>query len=505
VVVPAAQPSSPTVLPCDSNTRSISHYNPRSLLPPHPLPFPLPLPVEGNFSSTASKSQGYLPFGVGWYRHHFTVPSSVTLDDTIWIEFGAITWTSQVWLNGYFVASSQSAYTAVRFFVNTSQLVLGGGDNVLAVRADAQPADSWWYDGGGIPRGVRMTVIQSPPAVFLAPWGVYVPSNATGPISWSASGVPTADSALTPYIEIWSNSTTTQTVAVAVTVMDPSGNVVGTSSGSGKVPAGGNITWSPSSPISLPAATLWHLVDLPNKPALYTVTTTLSVGGVVVDNTTVRTGIRATWWSNATGFWLNGQNVKILSNANHQDFAAVGVAVPPHLQYYRVWKLKESGSNGWRTAHNVPDEKLMDAADELGLLVWDENHHNGQLDQVPFLVRRDRNRPSVIIWSICNEVLCDTSNGDWITNALAMKALMKELDPYMGRQVSANQNGWIGPNTPLDVQGFDYSTTSYDQWHAQAPGIPSISSETSSAVSDRGEYVNNATSEFARALRFCTR
>jgi len=159
--------------------------------------------------------------------------------------------------------------------------------------------------------------------------------------------------------------------------------------------------------------------------------------------------------------------------------------------------------------------------------VWDENHRNNQFDQVPMLIKRDRNHPSVVIWSICNEVLCNTGTAQ---DAKAMANLMHALDPYSGRPVSANQNGYIGPDTPLDVQGFDYATSNYgecpntktaltrarahraptqaqadpnrnprrlhrpnkDHWHQQAPNIPSISSETSSAVSDRGEYANDA-------------
>jgi len=167
--------------------------------------------------------------------------------------------------------------------------------------------------------------------------------------------------------------------------------------------------------------------------------------------------------------------------------------VPDHLQWHRVAKLQEFGSNGWRTAHNAPAPSLLDATDELGMLVWDENHRNGQLSEAATLILRDRNHPSVVIWSICNEVLCNTAT-DWVKEALAVKEVMHTLDPLSGRPVSANQNGWLGPNTPLDVQGVDYSTTSYDSVHSKAPGIPIISSETSSAVSDRGEYVNNATS-----------
>lgn len=172
------------------------------------------------------------------------------------------------------------------------------------------------------------------------------------------------------------------------------------------------------------------------------------------------------------------------------------------------------GINGWRTAHNPPNPALLYAADTLGLVVWDETHRNGILSELELLIRRDRNHPrccgrrvcktdvfdcrrkvcllrSVVIWSLCNEVLCETSN--WTADALAGKALIRELDPLGGRPVSANQNGWIGPNTPLDVQGFDYTTQNYDEWHSQAPDIPSISSETCSSMSDRDTYANNAT------------
>jgi len=332
-----------------------------------------------------------------------------------------------------------------------------------------------------------MTYINSP--VFLGPWGIYAPSQVTGTINWAANGQPTADAVVNPFIEVWSNSSTSASFSLSVQVVDSNGNVVGTSSGSGSVPPYGNVTWSPASPISLNSASLWHLVYPPLVPSLYTLVTVLSVNNVPIDMHNVTFGIRETQWRNDTGFWLNGINTKILGSANHQDFAAVGVAVPDHIQYYRVWKMKEFGGNGWRTAHNPPTPALLYAADELGLLVWDENHRNGQLDQIPLLIRRDRNHPSVVIWSICNEVLCNTN--DWVADALAAKALMKSIDHAGNRPVSANQNGWVGPNTPLDVQGFDYSTTNYDQWHAEAPNIPSISSETSSAVSDRNEYAND--------------
>ncbi len=396
---------------------------------------------------------------------------------------------------------------------------------------------------------------------FLGPHGIYAPSQVTGAISW-VGGAPFADATLTPSVEVWNNATTATPFSLALSVFSAAGALVATASGSGSAAAGApgaaSVTsWAPAAPLALPGAALWHLVDAPLKPALYTLVTSLTVGGTVVHAHNTTFGVRAAAFNASTGFWLNGVSVKIMGTANHQDYAAVGVAVPDHLQWHRVSKLKEMGVNGWRSAsrpcafhlahfmnadpaflppppaaHNPPTPALLDAMDELGMVCWDENHRNGQLDQVPLLIRRDRNHPSVVICacsyahftsraafaqpahalrahsppppplshlqtnkragSICNEVLCNTKD-DWVVNANAMKALMHELDPLGGRPVSANQNGWLGPNTPLDLQGIDYSTGSYDSHHAATPTIPLISSETSSAVSDRGEYVDNKT------------
>jgi beta-galactosidase len=451
--------------------------------------------VEHDFSESMSgpkpKSHGYLPYGVAWYRKHFTPPAAVAQAATVYIDFDGIQTSSEVWLNGHFLGTWGYGYTGSRYFLNSSVLKVGE-ENVLAVRVDCTNPDGWWYDGGGIYRNVWFTFVESPGPV-IAPWGVYCGgSNVTdvSTIEWDAGGNPSADGQLMPIIELWNNGSKASDFALSLEVKDASGKSVVTAQGKGNLPAASSTEWSPDSAMEMPKASLWHVIDPPNKPALYTLTVSLSVGGTVVDVITERFGVRATSWSNATGFSLNGKPFKILGNANHQDFPAVGVAVPDHLQWYRVQGQKNWGSNGWRTAHNPPTPALLDAMDELGYVSWDENHRNGQLDQVPWLIKRDRNHPSVVIWSICNEVLCNSKGGK--TDALAMKALMHKLDPLGNRPVSANQNGWVGTTTPLDVQGFDYSTQRYDSWHSQAPGIPEISSETSSAVGDRGEYKSDA-------------
>jgi beta-galactosidase len=450
--------------------------------------------VGDGLGTTDPKVHGYLPFGVAWYRKHFTPPASLSGAATMYIDFDGIQTKSEIYLNGVFLGEWDYGYTGSRYFLNSTTLKLGE-ENLLAVRVDCTEPDGWWYDGGGIYRNVWFTAVESPGPV-IAPWGLYVGgSKPTGDITWDADGNPSGDSELMPQVELWNNASSTAEFTLAVTVKDKSGATVASSSGKGTLPGGGgSVNWSPDKSMAMPAAKLWHVwTNSTNKPALYTATAELTVGGKVVDSVTETFGVRKTEWTNATGFSLNGKPFKILGNANHQDFPAVGVAVPDHLQWYRVQGQKYWGSNGWRTAHNPPTPALLDAMDELGYVSWDENHRNGQLDQVPWLIKRDRNHPCVVIWSICNEVLCQTDKGAQGSQAAAkdaatMSELMHKLDPLGNRPVSANQNGWEGPDTPLDVQGFDYNTQNYDPWHGKNPNLPIISSETSSAVSDRGEY-----------------
>ena len=211
-----------------------------------------------------------------------------------------------------------------------------------------------------------------------------------------------------------------------------------------------------------------------------------------MDAENVTFGIRSASFNNATGFSLNGVRTKLKGFSNHQDFAAVGVAVPDHLQWNRISTLKACGANAWRTAHNPPAPALLHAADELGFLVMDEDHKNGEDSETPLMVLRDRNHPSVILWSVCNEKLCTTgSNSDSMASAKKIVEIMHALDP--SRPVTANSRQdnplHIGPSTSLDVAGYDYSTENYDSYHLLNPSIPSLATEASSAYSDRGEWV----------------
>jgi beta-galactosidase len=189
--------------------------------------------------------------------------------------------------------------------------------------------------------------------------------------------------------------------------------------------------------------------------------------------------------------------------ANHQDFAGVGVAVPDSLQIFRVSKLKEMGANAWRTAHNPPNPALLDATDRLGFLVWDENH---LLDDSPpyeadlrSMLLRDRNHPSIIMWSLCNEVLCNGEGTDKARQVgTVLKGIIREYDT---RPVTAAMNGGWGSGLSfvVDVQGINYNIGQYDSYHNSHSTQPMIGSETGSTVSDRGVYANDAKAAYVSA------
>jgi beta-galactosidase len=439
--------------------------------------------VEGKFTPAADVSHGSLPYGVGLYRKRLALPpvlaaSLVAGRQLAFFEFEGAQTSSTVYLNGQLLGAHASGYTPFAFPLSARHVAraratgfrsggggsgrsLGGDDAaadlLLAVRVDATRPDSWWYDGGGLYRHVRLAVV---PAMHLArPGGVYLPSRVSGAID---TATMTADALVSPRVAVASPKN--GPFSLLLVVHDAAGKEVGRSEVRGEAnEARSNVTVA-LPPIALAKAALWSTA----RPTLYEVTTTLTdeTSGAV-DLSVISIGVRQAEWSAARGFSLNGVPTKILGAANHQDFAGVGVAVPDALQAHRVAKLQQMGCNGWRTAHNAPTPTLLDATDRLGVLVWDENHRNGQDDELRRLVLRDRNHPSIVLWSICNEKLCDSS--DTLADAKRLHALFHALDPGGGRVVSANYNGWLGPDTPLDVQGIDYATQTYDEVHESAP------------------------------------
>ena len=347
--------------------------------------------IEGKFSPEADANHGSLPTTTGWYRLTFDLPASDS-GKSLWIDFDGIYRDSKVWLNGNYLGRHASGYTSFRYDI--TPYAIYGGRNVLAVHVDPRHFEGWWYEGGGIYRHVWLNVADP---VHLEPWGTFVSAQlADSPPSGGN------DSAQVSIRSTITNTTRTDAAVTLVSqVMDAAGQNVASATTPVVVPAGTSLETLQAA--SVANAHRWSL----ETPYLYRVVSTVQRDGRVLDADPAPLGIRTIRFDPEQGFFLNGKPVKIQGTCNHQDFIGVGVAVPDRLQFWRVRQLQKMGANAWRMSHNPPTPSLLDACDQLGMLVMDENRHVGDsednLAEVANLVQRDRNHPSVIMWSMCNE------------------------------------------------------------------------------------------------------
>mmetsp|Transcript_7144 Transcript_7144/g.15469 ORF Transcript_7144/g.15469 Transcript_7144/m.15469 type:complete len:882 (-) Transcript_7144:192-2837(-) len=443
----------------------------------HLVDLPHDMLLENNFSSHGDKAHGYLLYSKGWYRLHFHVPKTAK-GQALWLDFDGIQRDSVVYLNGKTLGTHLSGYTPFRFTI--SDVAIYGSENILAVSVDATRPDGWWYDGGGIYRHVWLNIANP---VHLVPWGVYLPALVTGPIS----GL-TADATISAQATVVNAGTQEVKISIKMVIVDAMGAAVARRESSQRVlRAGGQETFSIE--IVVKGGQLWSH----NRPHLYRCEASVVKAGVALDAVDITFGIRRIQWDKDRGLLLNDQPVKVKGFANHQDFAGVGVAVPDSLQGFRVHMHKMMGANAWRTAHNPPTTALLDECDRAGMLVWDENHRNlatpDMIEDLRAMVLRDRNHPSVIMWSLCNEALCE---GFDATAAAELKAIVKSLDPKGQRPVTAAMNRLVSEfEDVLDVIGINYHIESYDDVHASHPNQAMIGSETSSDFSDRSVYEND--------------
>ena len=445
--------------------------------------------VAGTFSSGANANHGSLPATPAWYRKSFSLPASAA-GKSVWLDFDGIYRDSVVYLNGKNIGSHQSGYTPFR--LDISQAANFGGENLLAVFVDPRQFEGWWYEGGGIYRHVWLNIANP---VHVAPWGTFASADLPEP---GPDGVP-APAALHLQTRIANAETATAECEILSRVTDDQGHVVAEISGLTTVPAGGETELAQQTVVDHPR--LWSL----ETPLLYHLQTLVKVNGRTVDTVTTPFGIRTERFDKDQGFFLNGKPVKLQGTCNHQDFAGVGVAVSDSLEYWRVRQLKAMGGNAWRMSHNPPNQELLDACDELGMLVMDENRHLGDtysdhtgsgtefsdLGDLRDLILRDRNHPSIIMWSMCNEEgLEGTPEG-----AKIFSAMMKVVHQYdTTRPISCAMNGgWFDPGfaTVEDLLGVNYYPEVYDRLHQARPTMPMFGSETASTLTTRGEYTDN--------------
>ena len=403
---------------------------------------------------------GYLHYDNAWYRYHFTLPQGVTEGERVLLRFDGVAGDSTVYLNGCLMARNHSAYNT--FEVDISDNVYFDRENVIAVYVNKDEFEGWWYGGAGIYRDVHLTVTD---AVAIDLYGVFAPTRRLDEHRWQidfATETVNAD---------YSDAE----VRVESTVLDADGNPVAAALGQGCVPARGGVTLRYTATVDNPR--LWD----PDHPNLYTVRTVLYREGEARDEDVTRIGFRTVEISPEEGLRINGKRTVIKGVCAHQDFGLTGLAVPDNILRYKMKLIREMGANGFRTAHYQHPAAAMDAMDELGFLVMDEarwfESTEEALRQVTSLVKRDRNRPSVIFWSTGNEEPhFVTDVGRRIHRALA--AHIRRLDPT--RPITAAEDKTPEKSTiygDCDVIGINYNLHIYDTVHEMCPDKAIFASE----------------------------
>ncbi len=436
------------------------------------LALPHDFVVEQPFDRSANLSQGYRKRGIAWYRRALRIDAA-DRGKHLELQFDGVASNAVVWFNGTVVDRNWSGYNS--FSIDITPFVrYGDHSNSLVVRVDADAMEGWWYEGGGLYRHVWL-VKRRP--VHIVTDGVHADPRQGADGRWT---VPAS-------VTVENSGETTISTRVEVELRDPEGVLV--------AQATTEITVDPlergiaTLSLPVPSPQLWSV----DAPVLYNVAVRLSSDGQETDATALRIGFRSIAFDAEKGFFLNGKPMKIHGVCVHQDHAGVGVAVPDSLWDFRIRRLKEMGCNAIRISHHAPARELLDACDARGMLVLDENRVFNPtpdfMEQLEWLIRRDRNRPSVFMWSVFNEEPMQGTEAGY-QMVRRMVAAVKQLDD--SRPVTAAMNdGQFAPvnvSQAVDVVGFNYQQDKYDRFHAEHPGVPILSTEDTSAFQTRGAW-----------------
>jgi beta-galactosidase len=433
--------------------------------------------VELPFDSTASYSHGYKTVGrnfpktsIGWYRKTFTIPES-DLGRRISIIFDGVHRNSVVWVNGFYLGEEHCGY--YNFEYDITDCLNYGSENVVAVRADATMEEGWYYEGAGIYRHVWLS--KTAP-LHIVTDGTFVSSE----VKDNAADI-------TAQVTIINENKNQANFNVEQKVINASGKMV-TEKDLKNLKLDSKEENEFSTVMSLQNPNLWS----PESPYLYKLITTINSNGKIVDRYETTFGIRTIRFDANDGFFLNGKHYLLKGTNNHQDHAGVGTAIPDALQEFRIKKLKEMGSNAYRCSHNPPTPELLDACDKLGMLVIDENRLLGtnieHLNLLKRMILRDRNHPSVFVWSIGNEEWAVEGNITGARIAATMQDYVQHLDPT--RRVTYASSGWgNGISTVQDIMGFNYIFNGdIDKQHTAFPNQPGMGTEETTSRSTRGIY-----------------
>ncbi len=433
------------------------------------------------YAQEASHSHGYKTVGykypetsVGWYRKVITIPES-DLGKHIALQFDGIFRNARVWFNGFYMGTEPSGYATQVYDV--TEYVNYGSENLVCVRADATLEEGWFYEGAGIYRDAWL--IKSA-AVSVAPFGTFVYADLKAPYTSATIHVET---------EVNNHSLEPQTCTVEHRLLDAQGNEVGRTH-TASLDLRGKQTSGFKQMLTLDRPHLWSTSD----PYLYQVETTVKVNGRVTDVYLTTTGIRDVEFGADRGFLLNGKEVELKGVNMHQDHAGVGAAIPEALMAWRIKQLKKLGCNAYRASHNPMTPAQLDICDREGILVIDENRLAGinteHLRLLENMIKRDRNHPSIVLWSDGNEEwgLENTIQGTRV--AATMREYTRLLDPTR-RSTIANAGG-TELIKGLDVVGFNYiAQNDVDNRKAANPTWKIVGTEETTGCGTRGVYFDS--------------
>jgi len=421
-------------------------------------------------------ANGYLPTGIGFYRKEFEIPETDN-GRKISVEFEGVFRNCTVWVNGHLLGHHQSGYTPSNYDLTDVLCYGNAGKNVILVKVDAREPEGWWYEGGGIYRHVWLIKTNW---IHVARFGTYVTTPSVSPEEATVSIKTT----------LKNENETAKNVKLVSKIVDNKGVVLDTKTTTQLIEPFGQTEISQEGKIQKPL--LWA----PETPHLYKVMTDVLDSGNIVDTYKTTFGVR-TIEIKRNGVFLNGKLYPVKGTCNHQDFAGVGVALPDKINEYKIKLLKEMGSNGYRSAHHPPTPELLDICDCLGMLVLDENRHLSSseegLNDLKAMLNRDRNHPSIFMWSMENE--------EWIQGTVTGTRILEtmvetthKIDPT--RPVTAAMNHGRndgGYNDVLDVVGYNYGDKgmAYVKDHEKYPDRVQFCTESTSFVSTRGEYEDN--------------
>ena len=443
--------------------------------------------IEGSFDESypTKPEGGALPAGTGWYQKNFSIPEDWN-DRKVFISFDGVYRNSEVWINGNYLGIRPFGY--ISFQYDLTPHLKFGQQNSIAVKVDNSPQpNSRWYTGSGIYRNVKLIATHK---VYVDQWGTFV---TTPVISKEAAEVDMA-------IALKNESDLDQ-VKIVSSVLDADLQTVDTKEQ--VVQVSGQKDLSVAMRFRLESAKLWS----PDHPYMYSVETKIYQGETLLDTYKTPLGIRDFHFDAQKGFFLNGEHTKIHGVCLHHDLGALGAAINIHAIKRRLKILKEMGVNAIRTAHNPPSPELLQLTDQMGFIVqdeafdvwkkkkvaydyhlnWDEWHERDLSD----MILRDRNHPSIIMWSIGNEIR-EQFDSTGIAMTKDLVAIVKKLDTTRPVTVALTENipekNYIYQSGALDLLGFNYKHEAYEDFPNRFKGEKVLSSESISGLMTRGHY-----------------